>query len=143
MAAKPIPEGYNTVSPYLIVEEPEKLLNFLRFTFGAHEIERITLPDGTITHAEVKIGDTVVMLGTTTADFHPLPCMVHVYTNNVDTIYQKGLEGGATSIMAPADQFYGDRSAGLKDPMGNYWWIATHKEDVSHEELNRRAARLY
>lgn len=139
MPVKPIPDGYHTVTPYLLVEDVEKLLEFLKQAFGAKETERIPSPDGTVTHAEVRIGDSVIMMGKPRGEFRPLPSMIYLYTENVDAVYKRALQAGATSVMEPADQFYGDRNGGAKDPLGNLWWIATHQEDVSHEELIRRA----
>jgi uncharacterized glyoxalase superfamily protein PhnB len=140
MAVKPIPDGYHTVTPYLTVQGVPKLLDFLKQAFAAQEIERMTQPDGTIGHAEVRIGDSVVMMGEASDEWKPMPGAIYLYVNDADAVYQRALQAGAISTMEPADQFYGDRSAGVKDPSGNYWWIATHKEDVPPEELKRRAA---
>jgi uncharacterized glyoxalase superfamily protein PhnB len=140
MAVKPIPEGYHTVTPYLSVQGADKLIEFLQQAFATTEVERVMRPDGTIGHAEVRIGDSIVMLGEATAEWKPMPCAIYLYVEDADATYQRALQAGATSIMEPADQFYGDRSAGVQDPSGNYWWIATHQEDVSPEELQKRAA---
>lgn len=91
-------------------------------------------------HAEVKIGDSVIMMGEPMGDFKPMPGSIYLYVKDTDATYRKAIQAGAVSIMEPADQFYGDRSAGVKDPLGNFWWIATHIEDVPPEELARRAA---
>ena len=139
MAVKAIPDGYHTVTPYLIVQGAAKLIDFLKQTFAAQEIERLTQPNGTIGHAEVRIGDSIVMMADATPEFAPMPAAIHVYVNDVDAVYKRALQAGTTSLREPADQFYGDRSAGVKDPSGNHWWIATHKEDVPPEELKRRA----
>jgi uncharacterized glyoxalase superfamily protein PhnB len=139
MAVKPIPDGYHTVTPYLTVQGAAKLIDFLKQAFGAEETERLLRPDGTIGHAEARIGDSVVMLGDATPEFTPMPAMLHLYVTDVDAVYKRALQAGATSLREPADQFYGDRSAGVKDACGNQWWIATHKEDVPPEELKRRA----
>lgn len=98
------------------------------------------LADGTIMHAEVRIGDSVVMMGESGGEFTPMPASIHLYVEDTDATYKRALRAGATSLREPADQFYGDRSAGVKDLAGNHWWIATHKEDVSPEELEKRAA---
>jgi PhnB protein len=139
MAVKPIPEGYHTVTPYLTVPGVPRLIDFLKQAFDAQEIERMTQPDGTIRHAEVRIGDSVVMMGEPGGERQSMPSGIYLYVNDTDTTYKRALQAGATSLMEPADQFYGDRSAGVKDPSGNYWWIATHQEDVPPEELKKRA----
>ena len=139
-AVKLIPEGYHTVTPYLTVQGAARLIDFLKKVFDARETERFERPDGTIGHAELRIGDSVVMLGDVQGESKATSSAMYVYVNDADTIYKQALEAGATSVMEPADQFYGDRHGGVKDPAGNYWWIATHIEDVSPEELKKRAA---
>jgi PhnB protein len=139
LAVTPIPEGYHTVTPYLVVQGVPTLIDFLKQAFDAQEIMRIPRPDGAIMHAEVRIGDSAVMMGEAMGEFQPMPGSIHLYVNDADATYQRALQAGATSIMEPADQFYGDRSAGVVDPVGNRWWIATHQEDVPPEELARRA----
>jgi uncharacterized glyoxalase superfamily protein PhnB len=139
MAVKPIPDGFHSVTPYLIVQRVDTLIGFLKQAFEATEIFRMPRPDGTIMHAEVKIGDSIVMMGEPMAERQPMPGSLYLYVHDTDAVYQRALQAGATSLMEPADQFYGDRSAGVQDLVGNMWWIATHKEDVSPEELPRRA----
>jgi PhnB protein len=139
MAVKPIPEGYHTVTPYLTVQGAANLIDFLKQAFEAQETERITQPDGAIGHAEVRIGDSIVMMTDAGGERKPMPSGIYLYVNDTDAVYQRALQAGAASIMEPADQFYGDRSAGVQDPSGNHWWIATHKEDVPPEELKKRA----
>jgi PhnB protein len=98
-----------------------------------------TLPDGSIGHAEIRLGDSVIMLSEAMGgEYKPTTAGMHLYVENCDATYQRALKAGATSTMQPADQFYGDRSAGVKDPFRNHWWIATHKEDLSKEEITRR-----
>lgn len=140
MTVKPIPEGYHTVTPYLVVEGVAQLIDFLKQAFDAKEIQRIALPDGTISHVEVRIGDSVVMMGEAGGDFKPMPAMIHLYVEDMDTVYRRALQAGATSVRAPEDQFYGDRTGGVQDSFGNQWWISTHIEDVSADNLARRAA---
>jgi len=140
MAVKPIPDGYHSVTPFLIVPGAAKLLDFLQQAFEAQELHRMPRPDGTIMHAEVRIGDSLVMMGEPMGDGQPLFGSLYLYVHDVDAVYKRALQAGATSTSEPADQFYGDRSAGIKDPVGNQWWIATHKEDVPPEEIARRAA---
>ena len=139
MAVKPIPDGYHSVTPYLLTSEAARLIDFLKQAFAADERERVSRPDGAIMHAEVKIGDSVVMMGEPMEPYGPMPASLYVYVHDMDAIYQRALQAGATSVMEPADQFYGDRSAGVKDPFGNLWWIATHKEDVPPDELAKQA----
>ncbi len=142
MATKPIPDGYHTVTPYLVVPGVAKLIDFLKQAFGAEEIERMQQEDGTIMHAEVRIGDSMIMMGESAGEHKPMLGSLYVYVDDTDSAYRRSLQAGATSIMEPADQFYGDRNAGVKDPVGNQWWIATHKEDVSPDELRKRAKAL-
>jgi PhnB protein len=133
-----IPEGLHNVTPYLVVEDANRLIEFLKDAFSAQERERHLRPDGTVMHAEVKIGDSVIMLGDANEQWKPRPVSLYVYVPDTNTTYRRALEIGATSLMEPADQFYGDRNAGVTDPFGNIWWIGTHIEDVSREELERR-----
>lgn len=139
MAVKPIPDGYHTVTPYLVVEGAAKLLDFLERAFGGKVTERVERPDGSIGHAEVRVGDSMLMLAEANAQWKPMPALIYLYVPDTDLTYQRALQAGATSVMAPANQFYGDRNGGVKDPFGNLWWIGTHVEDVSPEELKRRA----
>jgi len=134
-----IPEGYSSVTPYLVVEGAERVVRFLRQAFGAAErFPPMRRPDGTIMHAEMRIGDSVVMLAEASVDYHPMPTCFYLYVEDVDGTYRRALQSGAISLTEPKDQFYGDRSAGVQDQAGNCWWIATHKEDVSEEEMERR-----
>jgi len=140
MAVRPIPEGHHSVTPYLIGPDVAGLIAFFTAAFGAKETERVTDQDGTVRHAEVQIGDSRVMMGEPSGDYAPMPTMLQLYVEDVDAVYAGALRAGATSIEEPADQFYGDRRGGVRDPNGNQWWIATHKEDLSPEEIARRAA---
>ena len=144
MAVKPIPEGYHTLTPYLVVRGADRTIEFLKKAFGAElSFEPMLRPDGKIMHADLKIGDSHVMISEE-MDKHPaMPCMVHVYVPNVDAVYQRALASGATSTLEPVDQFYGDRSGGVKDPSGNHWYIATHKEDVGMADLKKRAEEMF
>jgi PhnB protein len=147
---KPIPEGHNTVSPYLIVNGADRALDFYKRAFGATELMRHTGPDGRVGHAEVRIGDTVVML----ADEHPdhdahgprkfggSPVGLHLYVEDVDAVWSRATAAGARIKRPLADQFYGDRNGSLEDPFGHTWHLSSHVEDVSMEELDRRAAAM-
>ncbi len=138
MAVKPIPEGYGTITPYLVVHGAHDLLDFVKRAFDAEVVERMANPDGTIMHAAVRIGDSMVMMGEASGGFQAMPAMIHLYVPDADATYARALAAGATPVREVGDQFYGDRTGGVKDASGNQWWIATHKEDVSAEELHRR-----
>jgi PhnB protein len=131
MAAKPVPEGYHTVSPYVVVDSLDELIEFLVRTFDAKEIMRAPGGGGG-THAEVRIGDSVVMIGQSMTGFAPTSASFYVYLADVEGAYRRALKAGASSLEEPADQSYGDRRAGVKDRFGNTWWIATHIRDVPH-----------
>ena len=139
MAVKPIPDGYHNVTPYLVVRGIARLIDFLKEAFGAVELERMTLPNGSVTHAEVQIGDSKVMLGEAGSEHKPICACLLLYVTDVDSVYRQAVQSGGRSLSAPQDMFYGDRSGGVEDPCGNQWWISTHKEDVPHDELIRRA----
>jgi len=139
MAVKPIPDGYHTVTPYLIVEGAQKLIDFLKQGFGAKETFSMPGPDGKIGHAEVKIGNSMVMLADANPRWKPTKTMLYLYVEDVDAEYKKAVAAGGKSVMEPTNQFYGDRSAGVEDAFGNHWGIATHVEDVPMDELERRA----
>ena len=137
---KHIPDGYQAVIPYLVVQDVAGLVDFLVRVFDGKEGHRSMRPDGTIMHTEVRIGDSVVMMGGANDQWKPMPSSLYVYVPDTDAAYRRAIAAGATSLMEPADQFYGDRNAGVKDPAGNFWWIGTHIEDVPPEELEKRAA---
>jgi PhnB protein len=142
MSVKPIPDGYSAVTPYLTVSGVARLIDFVKEVFDAEEVLRMPGPDGNVAHAEVRIGGSMVMMGEPMDDSARMPAMLHVYVKDVDAVYARALQAGATSVREPEDQFYGDRSGGVKDAFGNLWYMATHVEDVSDEELQRRAAAL-
>jgi len=138
-SVKSIPDGYHTVTPYLLVQGAEKLIDFVKNAFDAKETFRMSMPDVAIGHAEVKLGDSVIMLSEAQGgEYKPMPTGIYLYVEDCDATYRRALEAGATSIMQPTDQFYGDRSANIKDQFGNHWYIATHIEDLSKEELSKR-----
>jgi PhnB protein len=123
----------------LIVEGADGLINFLKQAFGAEQRgPRMTTADGSIGHAEVVIGDSVVMVADATEQFLPKSSLLHLYVLDCDATYQRALEAGATSTQEPTDQFYGDRSGGVADAWGNTWWISTHVEDVPADEMAKR-----
>jgi PhnB protein len=147
MAVKPIPEGYHSVTPYLIIEGAGEAIAFYAKAFGAKELFRFPTPDGKIGHAEIKIGDSPIML----ADAYPdmgyngpkslggSPVSLMIYVENVDTVFNQAVQAGATVKEAVSDKFYGDRIGSLIDPFGHVWHVSTHKEDVSMEEMEKRA----
>lgn len=137
--AKPIPDGFHSVTPFLVAKGIPKLIEFLQKAFNGKEVERCAGPDGMVLHAEVKIGDSIVMMGEARGGCEAMPCSVYLYVPNVDETYKQALRAGGKSEMEPVDMFYGDRSGAVKDPAGNTWWIATHVEDVPREEIERRA----
>jgi len=139
MAVKPIPDGYHSITPYLIVEGAGRLIDFARQVFGAEETFRMDGPNGTIGHAEMRIGDSMLMLGDAGPENPPQRATLLVYAEDCDAAYRKALAAGGTSEREPADQFYGDRSAGV-EACGVVWWIHTHIEDVPPEEMAKRAA---
>lgn len=133
------PEGYPDVCPYLIVPDVAAQVEFLKAVFGGTTKEALRTEAGEVRHAEVRIGDSLVMMGKARGEWKPEAASVYVYVKDTDAAYRKALELGATSVMEPVDQFYGDRNAGVKDASGTTWWISTHVEDVSPEEMERRA----
>ncbi len=144
MSVKPIPAGYHTVTPFLTVHGAVELIEFMKMAFDAREKERIMMPDGSLAHSEVWIGDSIIMLGEPMGgDCVPMPGAFYLYVDDMDVVYKRALEAGATSTMAPADQFWGDRLAAVKDRFGNVWNLATHVEDVSTDEMKRRMAARF
>lgn len=137
---KPIPDGFHTVTPYLMPEDADGLIRFLQEAFEATLLGRHDAPDGRMMHASLQIGDSRVMMGQATGQWPAMPAMLHLYVEDVDAIFRRAIEAGGRAIREPEDQFYGDRSGGLVDPTGNQWWITTHIEDVSDEEMERRMA---
>ena len=136
----PVPQGYHSITPYMTVEGVARLLEFLQQAFDAVVIERMDGPDGKVMHAEARIGDSIVMMGDTAGRYPAMPSTFYMYVPDCDALYKHAIDAGATSISEPANQFYGDRHAGVTDPSGNRWYIATHIEDVPPDEMQRRAA---
>lgn len=138
MSVKPIPDGYRTLTPLVAVQGVPRLIEFLKTAFGAMELMRFDLPDGSVMHAEVQIGDSRIMMGECMDGSPPNHAALYLYVPDVDATYRSAVDAGATSLSEPSDQFWGDRAAGIKDPTGNTWWIATHVEDVTPDEVTRR-----
>ncbi|MGD9672268.1 MAG: VOC family protein [Candidatus Nitrosocosmicus sp.] len=134
----PIPQGFHSVTPYIIASDASKLIDFLKQAFDAKEIDRFET-ENSIMHAIVQIGDSKIMISDSNQNMKPMPCFLYLYVENVDETYKNALLAGATSMREPTDEFYGDRGAGVLDSAGNNWYIATHKKDISREELKRLA----
>jgi PhnB protein len=143
MAVKPVPDGYHTVTPYLTVRGAEKVIEFLKQAFGGEPMETIKRPNGSVMHAQVKIGDSIVMIADESEMAKAAPSTLYLYVPNVDAVYQRAVKAGGKSIMEPTDMFYGDRSGGVKDPSDNSWFLATHKEDIAPQEMQKRAELFY
>jgi PhnB protein len=147
MPVDPIPDGFRTVTPYLAVDDAVAAIEFYVRAFGAQELARMPAPDGTIAHATISVGDSMLML----SDPYPMSTVkppkeiggtsvaVFLYVEDTDAVFQRAVDAGATPSMPPEDMFWGDRFAQVADPFGHVWQIATHKEDVSEEEVDRRA----
>jgi PhnB protein len=150
-AVKPIPDGHRTVTPYLAIKNAAKALDFYTRAFGAVESYKLMMPDGRVGHAEIRLGDSLIML----ADEFPeyggkapdtlggSPVSLHLYVEDVDNFVKKAVAAGAKERKPVADQFYGDRSGQLEDPFGHLWWVATHKEDVPPAEMQKRVEKMY
>jgi uncharacterized glyoxalase superfamily protein PhnB len=146
MAGKPnpIPDGFHTITPYLIVEGAAKLIAFMKAALGAELTHEPTMrPDGSIMHASLKIGNSMLMLADVSEHAKATSVMLYLYVPDVDATYQRAIKAGATSVMEPSDQFYGDRSGGVRDFAGNTWFFGTHIEDVTPDELKRRSAEMF
>jgi PhnB protein len=136
-----IPDGFHTVTPYLVIDQAEKLIEFTKKAFDA-QLDFITKSeDGKVVHATIQIGNSRIMLCDTMEGMPAKPAMLYLYLEDVDDIYQRAIDANGTSIREPRDEFYGDRAAAIRDQWDNTWWIATHQEDVNPEELGRRAKR--
>jgi uncharacterized glyoxalase superfamily protein PhnB len=133
------PLGRHTVTPYLIVEGAERLMTFITDVLDGTEFVRMAGPDGRIAHAEMQVGDSVVMLADTPAPGEETSAMLHLYVPDTDATYRRAMAAGATSLREPQDEFYGDRMSGVQDSTGIKWYFATHVEDISDEEIARRA----
>ena len=135
---KAVPDGYHAITSVIMVQGAGQEIDFLKKAFNALESARMTAPDGTIMHAELKIGDSMLMVGEAKGKWQPMPSCQYLYVENVDAVYQRALKYGAVSQMEPQNMFWGDRHASVRDPSGNHWGIATHIEDVSPEEMKKR-----
>ncbi len=149
MAVKPIPDGYPQVSPYLFVDGAAEAIEFYSSVFGASERMRMPGPGGKIGHCELQLGDSLVMVadafpemgGRSPAAVGGSPVIVSVYMEDVDAVFERAVQAGATAVRPPENQFYGDRAGQFEDPFGHLWSVATHVEDVSPDEMERRMAQ--
>ena len=148
--SKPIPDDYPRVSPYLFVDGASSAIDFYRSVLGARERMRMPGPDGTVFHAELELGDSIIMLGDENPDMDVrgprsiggTPMMLHVYVENADSVFEQAIGAGAKALRPVEDQFYGDRSGRFEDPFGHRWYVATHVQDVPPEEMEQRAAAV-
>jgi PhnB protein len=150
MAVKPIPEGYHTVTPYLTLRSAAEALEFYAKAFGAEEVFRMPTPDGGIAHAEMRIGDSMLMLsdemlerGVRSAEtLGGTPAGQFLYVEDVDAVFHRAIQAGGIELMPPTNMFWGDRMSKLRDPFGHEWAVATHVEDVPPGEMEKRAAEF-
>ncbi len=149
MAVKPIPEGYHSVTPYLMVKGASRAIDFYKNVFGATEIMRMPGPGGSIAHAEIQIGNSRIMLADEQQGIHRSPeayggspVSLMLYVPDVDKTFKQAIAAGAKETRAVQDQFYGDRSGNLVDPFGHVWTVSTHKEDVPEQEMQRRMSAM-
>jgi PhnB protein len=148
---KAIPHGHRTVTPYLAVKGAVKALEFYKQAFGATETYKLMMPDGRVGHAEIRLGDSLIMLSDEFPEFGGkapdtlggTPVNLHLYVEDVDAFVKRALDAGATERKPVTDQFYGDRSGQLEDPFGHLWWVATHKEDVPPDEMQQRVEAMF
>ena len=148
---KPIPAGHHTVAPYLAIKNALSALEFYKKAFGAIETYKLIVPDGRLGHAEIRLGNSLIMLSDEFPEFGGKapeslggsPVSIHLYVEDVDAFAEKAVAAGARELKPVADQFYGDRSGQLQDPYGHLWWVATHKEDVAPEEMQKRVQALF
>jgi PhnB protein len=140
--AKPIPDGFHAITPYLTLKDTSAAIEFYKKAFGAVELFRMAAPDGKVGHAEIKIGDSIVMMsdefeGMTAAPSGIPPVMMHLYVTDSDSVFNQAVAAGAKVLRPIADQFYGDRNGTVEDPFGHRWGISTHKKDMSMEEIQK------
>jgi len=145
---KPIPDDYPRVTPYLFIDGASAAIDFYCSVLGARERMRMPGPDGTVFHAELEVGDSMIMLGEQNPDMDVrgpraiggTPMMLHVYVEDADRVFEQAIGAGAKALRPVEDQFYGDRSGRFEDPFGHRWYVATHVQDVPAEEMEKRAA---
>ncbi len=136
------PDGWHTVTPYIYNTNTSETIDFAIAAFGATLKEKHLMSDGSVMHAEITIGDSIIMMGDARDGKPPMPTMLYLYVEDCDSVYTSAMAAGGKSLREPTTEFYGDRSSGVTDPWGNQWWIATHVEDVSDEEMQKRMAAI-
>ncbi|WP_156727091.1 VOC family protein [Streptomyces apocyni] len=135
---KPVPDGYHTVTPWIVSPDTARLIAYVEDAFGAEELGRFTGEDGRIGHAEVRIGDSVIMMFDTAPEWPPTPGLIRLYVEDADAVHRQAVAAGGTSVTEVTHLAFGDRVGRVRDPLGNLWWIQTRVEDVDAEELERR-----
>jgi PhnB protein len=151
MSVRAIPAGHHTASPYLAIKNAVKALEFYKKAFGADEIYKLLMPDGRLGHAEIRLGDSIIMLadefpeygGKSPETLGGSPVSIHLYVEDVDAFFKRAVAAGAKERKPVMDQFYGDRSGQLEDPFGHLWWVATHREDVSPTDMQKRVEAMF
>ena len=138
MPTQPIREGFHALTPYLFAQGASRLIEFISAAFGGEVTFRKSRPDGAVMHAEMRIGDSMLMLADASAEFGPMPASVYLYVTDCDAVCQSALQAGGVSVFSVMTLPSGERYGGIKDPSGNIWWVATHVEDVPPEEEDRR-----
>lgn len=151
MSANPVPEGYNSVIPYLTIRGAADAIEYYKKVFGAKEVLRLVAPDGNIAHAEIRIGDSMIMVSeecgrnyfVSPEKMQGVSVGIHLYVGDVDSVFSKAVESGGTVIDEVKDQFYGDRMGTLRDPYGHIWFVATNVESLTQEEVRKRAEKIF
>jgi PhnB protein len=151
MTTRSLPDGHHTATPYLAIDGADQALDFYKQAFNAEEKFKLLMPDGRLGHAEIQLGDSRIMIadevpeygGNSPRKLGGSPVSIHLYVEDVDKFFQRALAAGARERKPVTDQFYGDRAGQLEDPFGHLWWVATRKEDVSPQEMQRRVDSLF
>jgi PhnB protein len=138
MSVSPVPDGYATVTPWVVTRDTARMIDFIEAAFDGHELDRVTLEDGSIGHAEVRIGDSVVMLFDARETWLETPALLRLYVTDVDAVFRQALRAGAVVITELRSHPWGDRVGRVRDPLGNIWWLQQRVEEVTPDEMNRR-----
>lgn len=141
-SVRPVPEGFHTITPYLVAENAQGLIDFIENAFGGRVTFISKTDNGKISHATMSIGDSIVMISDAMEGMPPQPAMLYLYLEDVDAVFRKAVQAKAAAVRQPLTEFYGDRSGAVKDQWNNMWWIATHVEDVDDQELERRMKKV-
>lgn len=138
MTAIAAPAGYTSVAPWVVTDDTAKLLDFITKAFGGKEISRVPLEDGSIGHAEIQVGDTVVLAFDRREDWPSMPSLLRVFVDDADAVFERAVAAGARVVTEPATAAWGDRGGRVRDPFGNIWWVVSHVEDVPVDEIGAR-----